>query len=444
MRSVLLIMTLCMTVLASCQSRGNTPVAEVFNKQPTLLTTLPAGYEAGEITFSDNGLQVAVILKKEGKMAMSINSVMSPMYEGVRAPVFHATSKQYAFVATKEGKQCVVFNGREGALYDSVRNPMINSAGRLVYAAKRGDKWFIVSGDKESKAWDTQDPSLFVSPDGKRLAFLEQNSATKKFNMCVCSVTFKEYARGGEYDELADVSTNWVGSHLTYKVGRNGKQTVVLFDFSQPGCTEKEGRWYEKVGNFALSNNGAYVAFFGQRDGKHYLVNGNNEWPCTDYSMLFDITVSDKGNVLYTGAIKQSIILSLDGKIVTDRPESIDDLTFSDDSNHILFVAGPCPLIPTDKPVEFAYLVVDGHESKKYDKVVSPRFAPDNTHIVFRARSEGKRFVVVADKTGKILKEHSPYEAVWDFKFSPDGKSVGYGVKKGQELWWQVASLGQM
>jgi WD40 repeat protein len=159
--------------------------------------------------------------------------------------------------------------------------------------------------------------------------------------------------------------------------------------------------------------------------------------------MLFDIAVSDKGNTLYTGAIKQSIILSLDGKVVTDRRESIDGMSFSHDSNHFLFYAGPCPLIPTDKPVEFAYLVVDGHESKKYDKVVGPRFAPDNSHIVFRARSEGKRFVVVADKTGKIVKEHPPYEAVWEYKFSPDGKFVGYGVRSGQELWWQVASLGQ-
>lgn len=443
MRSVLLIMILCMTVLSSCQSRGNTPVAEAFNKQPTLLTTLPAGYEAGEITFSDNGLQVAVILQKDGKMAMSINSVISPMYEGVRTPVFHKASKQYAFVASKEGKQCVVFNGKEGALYDSVRTPFITAEGRIVYAAQRGEKWFIVSGNKVSQALNTADPSLYLSPDGKRLAFVEKNNATKKLNLCVCSSTLKDFARGREYDEINDVGNNPLGSHLVYRVVKNGKGAVVLLDFRQPGVAEKESAWYEQVGNFAISNNGEHIAFFGQRLGKHYLVTGKNEWPCTDYAMLFDIAVSEKGNTLYTGAIKQSIILSLDGKIITDRRESIDHLTFSDDSNHSLFVTGPCPLIPTDKPVEFAYLVVDGHESKKYDKVVSPRFAPDATRIVFRARAAGKRFLVVADLQGKILKEHSPYEAVWDFKFSPDGRSVGYGVKKGQELWWEVASLGQ-
>jgi WD40 repeat protein len=430
-----------MAALAACKNTTTASTAVKFNQQPTLLTTIPAGYEAGEITFSDNGLQVAVILQKEGKMAMSINSEISPMYEGVRSPAFHATSKQYAFVASKDGKQCVVFNGKEGELYDSVRNPYIIAEGRIVYAAQRGEKWFIVSGDKVSQALNTADPSLYVSSDGKRLAFVEQNSATKKLNLCVCSSTLKDFVRGREYDEINDVGNNPSGSHLVYRVVKDGKGAVVLFDFRQPGSVEKESVWYEQVGNFAISNNGEHIAYFGLREGKHYLVTGKNEWPCTDYAMLFDIAVSDKGNALYTGAIKQSIILSLDGKVLTDRRESIDYLTFSDDSNHSFFVTGPCPLIPTDKPVEFAYLVVDGHESKKYDKVVSPRFAPDNTHIVFRARADGKRFVVVADKTGKIVKEHSPYEAVWDFKFSPDGKSVGYGVKIGQELWWKVEKL---
>ncbi len=435
---------LCMAALASCKNVTTAATTVKFNLQPTLLMTIPQGYESGDVTFSDNGLQAAVVLKKDGKEFMSINSVMSPMYEAVRAPAFHTGSKQYAFVASKDGKQCVVFNGKEGAWYDSVRNPMINSAGRLVYAAKRGDKWFIISGDKVSKALDTPDPSLFVSPDGKRLAFLEQDSVTKKFNLCAASVTFKDYARGKAYDEIAEVSTNVSGSHLTYKVSRNGEKTVVLFDFSQPGCSEKEGRWYEKVGNFNLSNSGGHVAYFGERQGKHYLVSGANEWPCADYQMLFDIAVSDTGSVLYTGAIKESIILSLDGNVVTDRKESVDELNFSNDSSYFLFVAGPCPLIPANKPVEFAYLVVDGHESKKYDKIVGPRFSADNNHIVFRVRAEGKRFVAVADKTGKILQEHPPYDAVWDYKFSPDGKSVGYGVKTGQELWWKVATLGKI
>lgn len=442
MRYVLLMIILCMAAISSCDNKANTSATAGFNKQPTLLMTLPSGYEAGEVRFSDDGYQAAVVLKKDGKVYMSINSALSPMYDDVRAPVFHANSKQYAFVARKDGKECIVLNGREGAFYDRIEKPIITSDARLVYAAKRNNKWFIISGDKVSQAFDSPGPSLYASSDGKRLAFIEQNSTTKKLNLCICSSKLKDYARGREYDEISDVSNNSSGSHLAYRVVKNRKQTVVLFDFRQPGCIEKEGGWHEKVGNFALSNNGEHVAFFAQRMEKHYLVNAKEEWPCTDYKMLFDISVSDKGNALYTGAIKYSIILSLDGKVIGDRLESIDDLSFSSDSNHSLFIAGPCPFIPpTSTRSEMSYLVIDGHESKKYDKIVGPRFAPDNTHVVFRARAAGQRFLVVANKTGQILREHPPYEAVWDFKFSPDGKYVAYGVKTGQELWWKVEKV---
>jgi dipeptidyl aminopeptidase/acylaminoacyl peptidase len=438
-----MIIILCLAAISSCEKTSDTSATAGFNKLPTLLMTLPKGYEAGEVTFSNDGFQAAVVLKKDGKMFMSINSALSPMYEDVRAPVFHANSKRYAFVARRAGKECVVLNGKEGEFYDSIEKPLITSDARLVYAAKRDDKWLVVSGDTVSQTFDSPNPSLSVSPDGKRLAFIEQNSRTKKLNLCTCSSSFKDYVRGSEYDDISDAGNNLSGSHLAYRVVKDGKQTVVLFDFRQPGCIEKEGSWYEKVVKFALSNNGGDVAFFAQRMGKYYLVNAEHEWPCNNFSMLFDISVSDKGNALYTGVVKDSIIVSFDGKVIGDRRESINDMTFSSDSNHSLFVAGPCPLIfsQTSDCSKMSYLVIDGHESKKYDKIVGPRFAPDNTHVVFRARAAGQRFLVVANKSGQILQELSPYDAVWDFKFSPDGKYVGYGVRSGQELWWKVAKI---
>ena len=438
MRYALLMLIPFLAVVSSCENRVNSPAPAGFNKQPTLLMTLPAGYEAGEVTFSDDGFQTAVVLRKDGKAYMSINSALSPMYDNVRAPVFHAASRQYAFVAGKDGKECIVLNGKEGALYDRIEKPIINSDGQLVYAAKRDDKWFIVSGEKMSQGFDSPGPSLYASPDGKRLAFIEHNAATGKVNLRICSSKLREDVRGREYDQIADVISSASGSHLAYRVVKNGKQTVVQFDFRQPGCAEKESRWYDTINNFALSNNGEHLAFFGTKIGKHYLVCADNEWPCTDYNMLFDISVSDNGNVLYTGAIEYSIIISLDGKVIADRRESIDNLTFSGDSNNYLFIAGPCPFIPTDKPVEFGSLVIHDKESKKYEKIVGPRFTPDNTRVVFRARAAGRRFVVVADTTGKILREHSPYDAVWDYTFSPDGKYIGYGVRTGRELWWKV------
>ena len=68
-------------------------------------------------------------------------------------------------------------------------------------------------------------------------------------------------------------------------------------------------------------------------------------------------------------------------------------------------------------------------------------FSPDGKFIVYRARKAGKRFVVVADTNGKTIRRHPSYEQVFQPVFTDDGKSVAYGVKDGNELWWKVEKM---
>jgi WD40 repeat protein len=86
-------------------------------------------------------------------------------------------------------------------------------------------------------------------------------------------------------------------------------------------------------------------------------------------------------------------------------------------------------------------VVVNGVEGAAFDRVISPKFSPNGKYLVYRARKDGKRFVVVAKKGGKIIRQHPAYEQVFDVEFTADGKSVAYGVKDGQKLVWQVESL---
>jgi ribosomal protein L21E len=85
--------------------------------------------------------------------------------------------------------------------------------------------------------------------------------------------------------------------------------------------------------------------------------------------------------------------------------------------------------------------VVSDGEGPWFDKVVTPRFTQDGKRIVYRARSDGQRFVVVADPAARTIREHPRYAGVFDVVFPPDGRSLGYGVAVGQELWWKVVRL---
>mgnify|MGYP001606392498 CR=1 FL=1 len=86
-------------------------------------------------------------------------------------------------------------------------------------------------------------------------------------------------------------------------------------------------------------------------------------------------------------------------------------------------------------------VVVNGKEGPEFDRVVSPKFSPDGKKIVYRARSNGERYVIVANLDGSVIKEHPHYDAIWDVNFTNDGAAVGYGVKQGNELLWKVEKL---
>ena len=86
-------------------------------------------------------------------------------------------------------------------------------------------------------------------------------------------------------------------------------------------------------------------------------------------------------------------------------------------------------------------MVANGQAGPAFDRAVAPRFSPDGRFLVYRARQDGKRFVVVADATGKTIRQHPAYEQVFPVQFTADGKSVAYGVKDGLRLRWIVEPL---
>jgi hypothetical protein len=87
------------------------------------------------------------------------------------------------------------------------------------------------------------------------------------------------------------------------------------------------------------------------------------------------------------------------------------------------------------------FIVVNGTEGAVFDRVVEPLFSLDGRYVVYRARKDGQRFVVVANTIGKTIRQHQSYELVFAPIFTADNRSVAYGVKDGKELWWKVEKL---
>lgn len=435
MKYLLMVTTglLFISFLSSCDRSDATGKRTTFNTVTAKLSTIPDGYEAGESVFSPDGYHVATILKNNGKAVMSFDGIISQFYDEVKDPLFNPGSSSFAFVAKKGDKECVVVDRKEGSKYDSVTRPLFLADGRLAYTARNGSSWVVVVGETVSQPfYAAASPYLFRSPDGKRIAHEEQDKATKKVWLTVRGIDFKNVAKGQEYDSLTVLSGNFSPDHLVYTVGQNSRKSVVTFTFNEPGCSEKVSGWYDNIGRFALSSDGKHLAYLAEKNQHIVLVIDGNESPVPKLDMILDMTSSKNGTIVFSGVQKDKVVTFINGKDSGKYFETVDYLSFSRDGVHFAFVAGAA---------DTSSLVIDAFDGPKYDKIVSPKFSPDGTQVVYRARKNNQRFVVVANLQAKTIKEHSHYDAVWDTVFSPDGKTVGYGVKIGQELWWKVETL---
>jgi hypothetical protein len=430
-RFVIILMSIFMFSILACKKNGPGPGKQQFNPVATKLVTLPAEYEAGDIQFDQDGYQVATREKKVGKTAVRVNSQIGNFYDEVRDPQFCKGLKSWAYIAKDGGKEFVVSNGKPGARYDAVDKLVLTPNGKVVYIAKKIDKWLLVLNNSESLAVDGFNDSPAIVSEGKQIAVAAQESQSKKQYVLYCSDNLKKCTRGNRYDSIGELRTDKVGSRLVYIAGNGGKKTVVSVDVSHD-TVEKEGVWFDDVSAFDISDNGKYVAYLSRRGKDYFLVKDVTEIPVTKSEMSLDVVVSNTSRVLYVVMLEGKVLAYLDGKRISGTYDELDGASFSDDGVHYSFAV---------KKGDKHHVVVNGVEGPPLDMVVTPRFTPAGNRVVYRARDKGQRFVVIADERGRTLREHPRYDAVWETSFAPDGKSVGYGVKQGQELWWKVESI---
>lgn len=403
-----------------------------FSGQSARLASVPAGWERSETRFSKDGRHVAFVAVKDGRHAVFLDGRQGKPYENAWRLVFGEGRAGLAFVATKDGKALVVVDGEEGASYDEVGSVRFAPDGRVVYSATRGQQWFLVVGTRATLVPGTGDPSPELSADGQRVVFAELQPSTGKTHLKACTLELAGCSQGAGYDDLLALKVDASRRRLAFLVGSGGKQAIGQVSLDQPGLEEKLGSWYDEIPLFSLSDGGGHLAFLAGRGEERVLVKDGVEVPLGALGSPMELVVSRSGMVAATAFGQQGMLLLLDGKALGPEQEGVSSPTFSADGAQSAHAADGGSR---------STVVVNGEAGPPFDKVVTPAFAPDGTKVVYRARSKGERFVVVADTRARTLREHPRYEEVHEVVFSPDGTAVGYGVLAGADLWWKVEKL---
>ncbi|MBI4823055.1 MAG: WD40 repeat domain-containing protein [Nitrospirae bacterium] len=473
------LLLLCLLlVITSCKEKA--PPKEVpketslektkgIKLEETRLATISEDYDRwGNISFSADGHLVLYTARKRDKeflVAVSADSEdISPAYESVSWLVRSPDGRRFAFGGKKGEKKHLVIDNKElkEPYYEEVAPGSFSPDGRLVACEVGGlkeKKWFIFVSDGEKEVYrskvypDTYRAPSF-SPDGRLLVYElgddKREAGNKKRTVFFLDLSAgkiikeRRYTEGEESGRFAFSADS---SRVIYEVGKEGKISLVLHDFSLNEEREMELP-YASIGRLALSPDGKKIVYIATKEGKHYLVESLWESPAQGkergpYEGIGPAVFSpDSLTVAFLAMEKgkwQSVVGDKEGAAVYDGVGNAP--VFSPDGTMIAYPAmkkGKWVMVIS--PVGNPSLVKEG---SAYDMVVTPVWSPDGKYITYRARTgtmeEAKRFIVIADaKTGKVIKEGPVCDEVWPPVFSPDGKSVAYGVRIGSELWWKV------
>lgn len=429
---MVIFLAVAICALPGCSNFSENVTEPGFNPSCEQLSLLPTELEAGETIFSADGRSVAMAIKAAGKVVVLHDSKKIGPYDAVRGLQYMDGSRKLAFFAKKGNKEVVVANGVEGESFDSISALQYMAKSPVVYTAQLAGKMQVVADNKKSPLFDLSTTTPIISFDGKQLAYVEYQADTRKSSLLVCASDLQRCHRENRYDAISEFRSDATRSRFAFIAVKAGKKTVVVVDFRQPGFNSKETGWYDDVASFNISANGKHLAFLASRGAESLLVKDGLEIPVARFDTSFELNVANGGKVIYGALTGNKVRCFVDGNQAGKIFDSVDSPIMSPDGEHSLFVA---------RVGEQYFAVSDGQAGPGFDMVITPQFSPDSSRIVYRARDKGQRFVVVADLQGRTVREHPRYEAVWEVKFAPDGKTVGYGVKRGQQYRWQVEKL---
>ena len=212
----------------------------------------------------------------------------------------------------------------------------------------------------------------------------------------------------------------------------------------------QEGKYYDRVAK------GHYGEFFGggspvfSPDSRRvgYVARGGIKWFAERWFVVVD---GQEGVHHRIGDGVISLVFSPDSQQVAYKVQPMGDVDYPDPPGFVVVdghqgkkytkgVGSPV-FSPDSKRLAYSAgnaVIVDGHEQKQYGDPYSLVFSPDSQRLAYMAVARGRKwFVVVDGQEGKQYEE--PYEenVKESLLFSPDSQRVGYVARAG-EKWFVV------
>lgn len=390
--------------------------------------------------FTNNGKNVAYSVSDYGYSYVSINGKLGRVYKADVTPVlFSPDGKRIAYGAAEGNIWRMVVDGNEGDSFDQIKDPQFTKDSKHVaYSALKHGIWGIVFDKSWHDTSSVQSPQFLFNTDSKLIAYTDHVDKDYSGRLVVADIKFsdkKTVIPAGVHT----IITNITMTRVAAVVSTGKMQKIISFAFDKPD-NMTSGAEYESIKELVFGQDGVSLAYIGEKAGIKYAVLNNREE-----------VLGDAGLMLKEPPVIRPDIKGL-AAIIEDKDKKVYLREFFlnsqkigkkyDGANFITYSRDGVPAFAAASASKKAwYAVVNGNEGSPFDRVVGLKFSPNGKYLLYRVRKDGKRFVVLADATGKILHQYPAYEQVFDVQFAADSKSFEYGVKDGRTLIWKVEKL---
>lgn len=402
-----------------------------FSKKSKKLYALPSGATFSDLIVGPDYHHIFLPAMRNEKQSYLVDDKQSALYDELLKPVFDASGKHYAYAARNGNRFTVIVDGREQEWFDSIGRILVFPDGTVLFNAVRNGKHIIVFGNRSSAPLEGSGIRLAASNDGMVIAYSLDAPGAQKSGLTVCNEGLQKCTTGAPYASIDDVVVSNTGNRIAYIVSDGGGKRVVLANRNQQNQTESPGQLFESIRNVVFSPDGEQLAYVCSRKSHTYIVKGNMQIPIESFENSYGFSIANNGTVLLASQNGEHVDMYVNNVKLSTKQDEIYYPLFNHDGSHYAFVA---------KYKEKSTLILDGKPTVTYDAIVAPRFLKDN-RVLLRARKDNKRFVVLLDSNGSLQKEFAPFDVVFDLVVSPTETHLGYGVEKGNELWWRVETL---